>query len=86
MVAEFSRGSWYVAFGMAFSTFLTEPPLPRTEFRVEPEMKAEENTDAARNFEQAMVNVLINFPEAYHAVVDEMRRLDAEEKKGPPGS
>ena len=62
---------------MAFYAFVQEPPVPRTQFNSD-----EKQTEdvPARSFEQAMTNVLIRFPEAYRAVVDEMRRLDDEEK------
>ena len=69
---------------MAFYAFLPEPPLPRTEFKeTEPTKSEELKTGEAgdpRVFEQAMVNVLTRFPEAYRAVMEEMRRLDDEGK------
>ena len=66
---------------MAFCTFLAEAPEPRTKFENKPVAAEEVRADApASAFERAMVNVLIRFPEAYEAVVEEMRRLDAEEK------
>ena len=64
---------------MAFYAFLPEPPMPRTEFKdIEP-TKSDES-EGARGFEQAMVNVLTRFPDAYRAVMEEMRRLDDEGK------
>lgn len=69
---------------MAFYAFVLEPPAPRTEFRDTEPTKSEETEDVrARAFEQAMVNVLIRFPEAYRAVLEDMRRLQVEEKKSP---
>ena len=62
---------------MAFYAFVHEPPVPRTQFETEP--KKTEDVPAS-SFEQAMTNVLIRFPEAYRAVVVEMRRLHEEEK------
>ena len=62
---------------MAFYAFVEEPPVPRTQFEIQPK-KAEDVR--ASTFEQAMNNVLVRFPEACRAVVEEMRRLDEEEK------
>ena len=59
---------------MAFYAFMSEPPEPRTRFETKEETKTE--AVAPSSFEQAMVNVLVRYPEAYRAVVDEMRRLD----------
>ena len=66
---------------MAFCTFLAEAPEPRTKFESKPVAAEEVCADAPVSaFEQAVTNILIQFPDAYHAVVEEMRRLDAEEK------
>jgi hypothetical protein len=65
---------------MAFYAFVHEPPVPRTQFESEPK-KADDVP--ASSFDQALTNVLIRFPEAYHAVVNEMRRLKAERKGSP---
>ena len=35
------------------------------------------------DFDQALMNVLLLFPEAYRAVVEEMRRLRAEKERSP---
>ena len=55
-------------------TFRTEPAAPRTVFRdqVTPEVSKSLSIPVAV---QAMTNVLIAFPEAYEAVLAEMRRL-----------
>ena len=50
--------------------------MPRTEFK----SKESEESKDKHAFEQAMVNVLTRFPEAYRAVMEEMRRLDDEGK------
>ena len=65
---------------MAFYAFVTEPPVPRTQFETEPN-----ETEAAEPnvLERAMVNVLSRFPEAYRAVVEEIRRLREERKQSP---
>ena len=59
---------------MAFYAFMTEPPEPRTKFETKEDTKAE--AVAPGSFERALMDVLIRYPEAYRAVVDEMRRLD----------
>ena len=53
--------------------------MPRTEFKDKEPTKSDESKDK-HAFEQAMVNVLTRFPEAYRAVMEEMRRLDDEGK------
>ena len=65
---------------MAFYAFVTEPPVPRTQFETQPN-----ETEAAEPnvLEHAMVNVLARFPEAYRAVVEEIRRLREERKQSP---
>ena len=65
---------------MAFYAFLPEPPAPRTEFKDIQPTKSDESAEDTRAFEQAMVNVLTRFPDAYRAVMEEMRRLDDEAK------
>ena len=58
-----------------FCTFQKQPPSSRTTFK---------NT-GQKAFEQVITDVLIRFPEAYQAVLDELRRFeedrDPEKKK-----
>jgi hypothetical protein len=72
---------------MAFYAFVHEPPVPRTQFETEPkkteEVRAVDPEAPMSDFDQALTNVLIRFPDAYHAVVDEMRRLRATRKGSP---
>ena len=65
---------------MAFYAFVLEPPLPRTQFDTEP---ADDAEAPMSDFDQALTKVLLLFPEAYRAVVEEIRRLRAERKGSP---
>ena len=56
---------------MAFYAFALEPPLPRTDFAVAAEPEAEIQVS---DFELVVANALMQFPEAYRAVVEEIRR------------
>ena len=68
--------------GMAFYAFVLEPPLPRTQFDMQA-TQADAEEAPLSDFDQALMNVLLLFPEAYRAIVEEMRRLRAERKRSP---
>jgi hypothetical protein len=68
---------------MAFYAFVTEPPLPRTQFDVQADVQADDEEAPLSDFDQALMNVLLLFPEAYRAVVEEMRRIRGERKRSP---
>ena len=68
---------------MAFYAFAAEAPTPRTQFETEPAKIAETAAAVPSVVEQAVVNVLIRFPEAHRAVVEEIRRLREERKQSP---
>ncbi len=71
---------------MGWTTFVTESttPPPRTVFR---EQTTEDATDPGPDtmtpLEQAIVTVLMDFPEAYRAVLTEFRRLRGEPDDSP---
>ncbi len=60
---------------MTSYAFVIAAPPPRFEYRTETEETAEVSPRPVRAIEQAVANVLVNFPEAYRAVLDEARRL-----------
>ena len=63
-------------------TFRSEPAAPRTLFRdrAMPEVSHRDPVSVAT---QAMANVLVAFPEAYQAVLAEMRRLRPHGDRAP---
>ena len=67
---------------MAFYAFMTEAPPPRTVFSATPQID-EAGAEEARVFEEKLRAVLVSFPEAYQAVMDEMDRLEAQRVRSP---
>ena len=63
-------------------TFCSEPAVPRTRFR---EAGAADVSDpvTVSVAAQAMANVLVTFPDAYQAVLAEIRRLRPREDRAP---
>lgn len=60
---------------MAFYAFAPDPPPPRTTFQ-SPSVQQEPCEDCVvTEFELLVANVLMSFPEAYRAVVAELRRV-----------
>ena len=59
-----------------FCTFQKQPPSPRTTFKNAGQENPRTDNAKQKAFEQAITDVLSRFPEAYQAVLDEMRRLE----------
>ena len=67
---------------MAFYAFLAEAPPPRNVFSTIPQID-EAAAEEAQVFEEKVRAVLVSFPEAYQAVIDEMHRLEAARVRSP---
>ena len=61
---------------MSIYAFKKRPPKPRTRFKNTGQQTPCPHTEEQKAFEHAMIAILMRFPQAYRAVMDEVQRLE----------